>query len=131
MSDIRFRLAKPSDAKQIANCHWHVRDRYTEGIFLSLGENFLRAYYKVIMDDPNEIIVCAENSEGEIVGFSSGSLNAESQAETIKKHRIILHYLICYYATSTANSYEKYFVRHLLLMFLFLVPQSNIFSSDS
>lgn len=90
MSDIRFRLAKPSDAKQIANCHWHVRDRYTEGIFLSLGENFLRAYYKVIMDDPNEIIVCAENSEGEIVGFSSGSLNAESQAETIKKHRIRL-----------------------------------------
>ena len=90
MSDIRFRLAKPSDAKQIANCHWHVRDRYTEGIFLSLGERFLRAYYQVILDDPNEIIVCAENKEGEIVGFSSGSLNAESQAISIRSHKIKL-----------------------------------------
>lgn len=87
MSEIRFRLAKPSDAKQIANCHWHVRDRYTEGIFLLLGKAFLRAYYKVILDDPNEIIVCAENKNGIIVGFSSGSLDAESQAKTIRKHK--------------------------------------------
>lgn len=35
MNDIRFRLAKPSDAKQIANCHWHVRDRY---IRIDMGE---------------------------------------------------------------------------------------------
>ena len=90
MSEIRFRLAKPSDAKQIANCHWHVRDRYTEGIFLSLGEQFLRAYYQVILDDPNEIIVCAENKEGEIVGFSSGSLSADSQAVSIRNHKIKL-----------------------------------------
>lgn len=90
MSDIRFRLAKPSDAKQIANCHWHVRDRYTEGIFLSLGEQFLRAYYQIILDDPNEIIICAENKNGEIVGFSSGSLNAESQAVSIRSHKVKL-----------------------------------------
>lgn len=90
MNEIRFRLAKPSDAKQIANCHWHVRDRYTEGIFLSLGERFLRAYYQVILDDPNEIIVCAENKDGEIVGFSSGSLNAESQAVSIRSHKVKL-----------------------------------------
>lgn len=90
MNDIRFRLAKPSDAKQIANCHWHVRDRYSEGIFLSLGERFLRTYYKIILDDPNEIIICAESKTGEIVGFSSGSLNAESQAESIRSHKIRL-----------------------------------------
>lgn len=90
MNSIRFRLAKPSDAKQIANCHWHVRDRYSEGIFLSLGEFFLNAYYKVILDDPNEIVICAENNNGEIVGFSSGSLNAESQAKTIRNHKIKL-----------------------------------------
>lgn len=90
MGEIRFRLAKPSDAKQIANCHWHVRDRYSQGIFLSLGEGFLRAYYKVILDDPNEIIVCAENKKGEILGFSSGSLNAESQAASIRGHKIRL-----------------------------------------
>ena len=90
MSDLKFRLAKPSDAKQIANCHWRVRDRYTEGIFLSLGERFLRVYYKIILDDPNEIVVCAENKDGEIVGFSSGSLNAASQAISIRNHKIKL-----------------------------------------
>ena len=57
MSEIRFRLAKPSDAKQIANCHWHVRDRYTTGIFLSLGESFLREYYKILLDDPYEVFI--------------------------------------------------------------------------
>ena len=90
MSEIRFRLAKPSDAKQITNCHWAVRDRYTEGIFLSLGKNFLLSYYQVILNDPNEIIVCAENKKGEILGFSSGTLNAESQAVLIRSHKLKL-----------------------------------------
>lgn len=86
MSKIKFRLAKPSDAKQIASCHWHVRDRYTEGIFLSLGKGFLTAYYEVILDDPNEIVVCAENEEGRIVGFSSGTLDAASQSKRLRQN---------------------------------------------
>lgn len=90
MSGIRFRIAKPSDAKQIANCHWHVRDRYSQGIFLSLGEGFLRTYYKIVLDDPWEVIVCAENEEGTIVGFSSATLNGRAQAANLKKHKIRL-----------------------------------------
>lgn len=90
MSNIRFRLAKPSDAKQIASCHWHVRDRYTQGIFLLLGEGFLRAYYRVILDDPWEVVVCAERDDGKIVGFGSTTLDAESQAKNLRKHRVKL-----------------------------------------
>lgn len=90
MSEIRYRLAKPSDAKQIANCHWHVRDRYNDGIFLSLGKGFLQSYYEIILDDPNEIVVCAESKNGQIVGFSSGSLDAESQAKTLRSHKLKL-----------------------------------------
>lgn len=90
MSNIRFRIAKPSDAKQIANCHWHVRDRYTTGIFLSLGESFLKAYYKIILDDPYEVIICAENKEGKIIGFSSATQDAEKQAQNLKKNKIRL-----------------------------------------
>lgn len=90
MSEIRFRLAKPSDAKQIANCHWHVRDRYTQGIFLSLGESFLRAYYKVILDDPWEVVICAEREDGKIVGFGSTTLDAAKQANNLRKHKISL-----------------------------------------
>ena len=89
MSEIKFRIAKPSDAKQIANCHWHVRDRYSQGIFLSLGEGFLRTYYKIILDDPWEVVVCAEK-DGRIVGFSSATLDGRYQADNLSKHKIRL-----------------------------------------
>lgn len=90
MQTIKFRLAKPSDAKQVTDCHWTVRDRYTDGIFLSLGKSFLRAYYEIILNDSNEVVVCAENENKEIVGFSSASLDAAAQAKLIKKHKIKL-----------------------------------------
>lgn len=90
MGKIKFRLAKPSDAKQLTDCHWNVRERYTQGIFLSLGKSFLRAYYEIILDDPNEIVVCAENEKGEIVGFASGTLDAKSQSVTIRKNKLKL-----------------------------------------
>lgn len=90
MSKIKFRIGKPSDAKQITEAHWTVRDRYTEGIFISLGKRFLRAYYDIALNDPNEIIVVAENSNNEIVGFSSGSIDANSQAKSLKRHKIKL-----------------------------------------
>lgn len=88
--DIKYRLAKYSDAKALANVHWKVRDRYSQGIFLSLGKQFLVTYYKIILNDPNEVIVCAEKEGGKIVGFSSGTLNSEAQAKNLRKHKIKL-----------------------------------------
>lgn len=90
MAEIKFRLAKPSDAKQIANCHWHVRDRYSQGIFLTLGESFLRAYYKIILNDPYEVVTCAEREDGKIIGFCSATIDAKKQAENIKNHTFYL-----------------------------------------
>lgn len=90
MSEIRFRLAKPSDAKQIANVHWSVRERYTEGIFLSLGRSFLARYYKIILNDPYEVIVCAENESGKVLGFSSATQSVEKQANNLRKHKLSL-----------------------------------------
>ena len=90
MSEIHYRLAKPSDARQLANCHWSVRDRYTQGIFLSLGKTFLEAYYKVVLDDPWEVVLCAEKEDGAIVGFKSTTLNAVAQAKNLQKHKVYL-----------------------------------------
>ena len=81
MGEIRFRLAKPSDAKEIAGVHWQVRDRYTQGIFLSLGKNFLSAYYRIILDDPWEVMVCAVNEDGRIIGFANTTMDAQSIEE--------------------------------------------------
>lgn len=90
MTKVRFRLAKPCDAKQIANVHWHVRDRYTEGIFLSLGKMFLKAYYEIILNDPWEVVICAEKEDGKIIGFSSLTINANASAKFLRKHKIPL-----------------------------------------
>ncbi len=90
MSKIRFRLAKPSDAKQIANVHWSVRERYAEGIFLSLGKSFLTRYYSIILNDPYEVVVCAENESGKVLGFSSATQSVEKQSKNLRKHIISL-----------------------------------------
>ena len=66
MGKIRFRLAKPSDAKQIANVHLHIRDKYDKGFFAQVNYAFLVQYYKVVLNDPCEVVVCAENEEGEL-----------------------------------------------------------------
>ena len=66
MANIRFRLAKPSDAKQIAYVHLHIRDKYDQGFFAQVNYSFLKQYYKVMLNDPNEVIVCAEDENGEL-----------------------------------------------------------------
>lgn len=90
MSEIRYRLAKPSDAKEIADLHWSVRERYKEGIFLSLGKSFLAAYYKLTLNDPWEVVVCAVNEDDRIIGFASTSLNIKHQFLELKRHRFRL-----------------------------------------
>ncbi len=86
MDNIRFRLAKPSDAKQIANVHYHVRDKYGEGFFAQVNKSFLKQYYKVILNDPYQIVVCAE-LDGKILGFSSGTMDAAHEFSNIRKNK--------------------------------------------
>ena len=87
MANIRFRLAKPSDAKQIAYVHLHIRDKYDQGFFAQVNYSFLKQYYKVMLNDPNEVIVCAEDENGLIVGFSSGSLDASKQMKSMRDNK--------------------------------------------
>lgn len=87
MSNIKFRLAKPSDAKQIAYVHYHIRDKYDQGFFAQVNYSFLKQYYKVMLNDPNEVFVCAENGDGKILGFNSGSLDASKQFATMRRKK--------------------------------------------
>ena len=84
MSSIRFRLAKPSDAKQIAYVHYHIRDKYDQGFFAQVNYSFLKQYYKVVLDDPCEVVVCAEDENRKIVGFCSASMDAERQFKRMR-----------------------------------------------
>jgi hypothetical protein len=87
MSEIKFRLAKPSDAKQIAYVHYHIRDKYDQGFFAQVNYAFLKQYYKVVLNDPCEVVVCAEDENQKIVGFSSSSLDSERQFKMMRKKK--------------------------------------------
>lgn len=120
MSTIKFRIAKPSDAKQIANCHWHVRDRYSQGIFLSLGEGFLRAYYKVILNNAWAVIICAEREDGKIVGFSSATLDGKSQERDLLKHKFMLGF-----AAAKAMIFHPHLIKEVLVRYKSLKSSSE------
>ena len=77
MAKYKLRLAKPSDAKEIANLHYSIREQGAPGIFAMMGKPFLKKYYKIVLNDPNEVVICAENEKGQIVGFNSSTLDAK------------------------------------------------------
>lgn len=127
MSGVKFRIAKPSDAKQIANCHWRVRDRYTKGFFLSMGKSFLVTYYKIVLDDPWEVIVCAESESGQIVGFASTTMNSKKQMENLKKHKLKL-----FISAIFAIIKKPFLIKEILLRFKSLNSKNgSVFFSNS
>ena len=87
MSNIKFRLAKPSDAKQIAYVHYHIRDKYDQGFFAQVNYSFLKQYYKVVLNDPCEVVVCAEDDSQKVIGFCSASLDAQRQFKRMRKYK--------------------------------------------
>lgn len=87
---MRFRLAKPCDLDELVNIHYSMRDGQAVGIFSQLGKPFLRQYYKIILADKNEIVVCAEDQHGNIQGFCSATLDAEKQFLNLRKHKFSL-----------------------------------------
>lgn len=89
-SSIKFRLAKPSDARQIAKVQYSVRDKHPLGVFSQMDLCFLTKYYKITLNDPYEVVICAENEKREIVGFNSATLDSALQLKTLKKHWLIL-----------------------------------------
>ena len=85
-----FRLAKICDLDRITKLHFSVRHVYTYGIFSSLDLFFLKSYYRIIINDPNSIIVCGEDPMEGIVGFCSANLNVEQYNLNLKKNKLKL-----------------------------------------
>lgn len=87
---MRIRIAKPSDSTSIAEIHYQSREKLSGGFFSRVSKYFLYRYYKIILDDPNSVIVCAEDSSGRISGFASGTLDAEKQFSNLRKYKFRL-----------------------------------------
>lgn len=87
---MKYRIAKPVDYKSIVELHYAIRETYSVGIFAQLGKPFLKQYYKIILNDPNSVVVCAEDSNGDLQGFCSATLDVEAQMANIRQHKISL-----------------------------------------
>jgi len=94
VGDITLRLAKPSDAGRLAELHYLSRESGAAGFFSKVSRSFLKHYYKVVLDDPYSVVICAEASDGKIKGLASGTLDAEKHFARLAKHRLMFGLLL-------------------------------------
>lgn len=82
-----FRIAKLSDLQQITDLDYKIRKDNSAGYFTMMGKSFLKEYYRIVLNDPYEVIVCAEDSEGKILGFNSATLDVKKQFDRMRKKK--------------------------------------------
>ena len=87
---MKYRIAKEIDCIAIVNLHYAIRKTYSVGLFSKLGKLFLKKYYKILLNDPNSIVVCAEDDKGIIQGFCSATLDIKAQMTNIRRHKVSL-----------------------------------------
>ena len=87
---IRYRLAKGSDVQNIANLHWESSKRQPSSFMFKLGYFFLVRYYKCILNEKQSVVLCAEDEEGILLGFVSGSIDASERTNTLRANKISL-----------------------------------------
>tara|TARA_B100001059_G_scaffold13776_1_gene11144 strand:+ start:25404 stop:26051 length:648 start_codon:yes stop_codon:yes gene_type:complete len=117
-----FRLAKICDLDKIASLQYKVRHLYTNGIFSSLDLFFLRNYYKTIINDPNSILVCGEDSTDGVVGFCCANLDVEKYNLNLKKNKFRLAF-----AALPSILKKPTILLKLISRFKTLNPKKNIY----
>lgn len=84
---MKYRFAKLKDIDKIVHLHYAVRKKYPIGIFSFMDKNFLKCYYNILLNDVNSIIICAEDSNGVLLGFCSANLDIKKQLNNFKRKR--------------------------------------------
>ncbi len=107
---LRIRLAKPRDARQIAELHHLCGVNNAQSLFQSLGVSFLTRYYKLLLNEKNSIVLCAEDNSGNILGFISGSQDTAEHMANLKRHFL---YLLA--GTTTSLVFHPKLLQDLLL----------------
>lgn len=87
---MKTRLAKLSDAPQLAEVHWTSSSNQPGGFMFKLGKPFLIEYFRIVLGEKNSVVICTEDVDGRIIGFVSGSLLAEERMVALKRGRIRL-----------------------------------------
>lgn len=84
-----YRFASKSDVNRIAELHYNVRDKYDVGFFSKTDKFFLKKYYSILLDTPYYFILCyCDDTNGKIMGFSSGVFDVAQHQKEIGKKKI-------------------------------------------
>jgi hypothetical protein len=86
---MKFRLAKPRDANHMARLHLNCGKIQIGGFMHILGYRFLNVYYKGLICDSDSVIIIAESDDDNIIGFISGSVDAEKRLLNLKRRKYI------------------------------------------
>lgn len=85
---MEFRLAKKADSESLAKIHLECGEAQPDGFMSNLGFSFLKTYYSILLEEKNSIVLVAEDENGEVHGFISGSLSAEEHLYTLRKNKL-------------------------------------------
>lgn len=87
---MQYRLANLSDIENLATIHFNSDNKQIGGLVHKLGHNFLRTYYKFYLEEKNSLILIAEDENGFVHGFISGTLAVEEYLNALRSNRIKL-----------------------------------------
>lgn len=87
---MKFRLARKSDLGRIAEIRYAIRSVNDNGIFALMGKPFIKAYYRIAIESPSCVFVCAENDNGIVQGIAVSFLDSEKFDAAVKAARLQL-----------------------------------------
>ncbi len=88
---VRLRLANISDSFALARIHCECAAELDSSFLLQLGVRWLAAYYDTMLRSPHSVVVVAvEMSTGQVIGFASGTINAEEQLRALRRRTLYL-----------------------------------------
>lgn len=82
-----LRFAKPIDVISLAKLHYECRATQPSGFMFKLGLSFLKTYYKILINEKHSVIIVAEDENGYLLGFCSGTMTAEAHLKNLKGNR--------------------------------------------
>ena len=87
---MQIRVAKPTDASDLAHVYHQCFSELPESFLPKLGVGFLTEYHRILLSQADSLALCAENDEGKVVGFTCGTLDAAKQIKALKKNKLRL-----------------------------------------
>jgi DNA-binding transcriptional LysR family regulator len=87
---VNIRFAKPHDANALAEIHLSVSGTLSDSLIPQLGRGFLVHYYRMLLDEPHSVVMCAVDLNRQVLGFASGSTDAPEHTRHLKANRLRL-----------------------------------------